>query len=216
VPRPCTSAACRAQALRTAGTKATVEREGTLAPARHDGVEALPAAVHGPRATSASLPSHRPEARHRALYRGGGERCCLSRATGWKPDRVQSPIRATASAGNRIERSRCRHENATSVVGSDAGCGEPPYEAKSRAKKGRRARRMREQNQPLSACAWRTSMHALPAVQPVVRSTRVLQLTSRTFTKPRSRATPGGGVSTPSEICYLHDLRGKRATARAA
>jgi len=96
---------------------------------------------------------------------------------GLKPDRVQFPIRATAIAGNRNERSRCRHENAPWVVGSDAGCGKPPYEAKSRAKKGRRARRMREQNQPLSACAWRTSMHALPAVQPVVRSTRVLQLT---------------------------------------
>ena len=39
-----------------------------------------------------------------------------------------------------------------------------------------------------------------------------LRLTFRTFTKPRSRATPGGGVSTPTEICYFHGLRGKRAT----
>ena len=39
------------------------------------------------------------------------------------------------------------------------------------------------------------------------------QLTSRTFTKPRSRAKHGGGVSTPTEICYFHHLRGKRPKA---
>jgi hypothetical protein len=40
-----------------------------------------------------------------------------------------------------------------------------------------------------------------------------LQLTFRVFTKPRSRATPGSGVSTPFMIYYLHDPRGKQRGA---
>ena len=39
----------------------------------------------------------------------------------------------------------------------------------------------------------------------------MFQLTFRAFTKPRSRAKHGAGVSTPTEICYFHGLRGKRA-----
>ena len=49
-----------------------------------------------------------------------------------------------------------------------------------------------------------------PASRP--RKRPAFQLTFRAFTKPRSRPKGGVGVSTPTGICYFHDLRGKRAT----
>ena len=62
---------------------------------------------------------------------------------------------------------------------------------------------------PLSFVNYRGSN--LPPAKAATRLRVRWQITFRAFTKPRSRAKHGAGVSTPTEICYFHDLRGKRA-----
>jgi len=132
---------------------------------------------------------------------------------GWSRGRLRFRSGRRSSQGKRREPSRCEHRM-PSGGGERCWCREiheacTDREASARIKHGRR-----EDDQLANHVLVQGNNHTreTQAERAVPRCTRVLQLTSRTFTKPRSRATPGGGVSTPTEICYFQHLRGKRAT----